>query len=64
MNKTENRNDFGTYITLQQAASEINAGTATARKVADESGAVVHIGKCYRINREIFLDYVHSKLAQ
>lgn len=64
MTKEETKNNHGTYINLKQAAGEINASISTTRKLADKAGAVVHIGRCYRINREMFLEYVNSQLAQ
>lgn len=61
MKKKEVQNILGTFITLNQAAGEINASISTTRKIANKSGAVIHIGRCYRINREVFLNYVNSQ---
>ncbi|MGN0323617.1 MAG: DUF6462 family protein [Oliverpabstia sp.] len=35
---------------LEQACMRYGLGKSTMRKVADEAGAVVRIGKCYLVN--------------
>ena len=61
MGKNETKNALGTYIDIKQAAGEINTGIATDRKYAEKAGAVVRIGRCYRINRKVFLDFVKTQ---
>ena len=61
MNRTTALNPTGDFITVKQAAFLANIGIATARKYAEKANAVVHIGRCCRIDRKKFLEYI-SKL--
>ncbi|MDE7433197.1 MAG: helix-turn-helix domain-containing protein [Lachnospiraceae bacterium] len=61
MNLAKNRNKAGVLITLAQACQESNLGSNTVRRLAEESGAVRKIGKCYRINRVVFFDYIEQE---
>lgn len=45
---------------LEQACLRYGLGRNTMRKVADEAGAVVRIGKCYLINYSKVDDYMDS----
>jgi hypothetical protein len=58
MNKLKAVNPTGDFITATQAAESANIGIATAKKYAEEAKAVVHIGRCYRIDRKKFLEYL------
>lgn len=60
MNLAKNRNQDGELITLQQACAESNLGSSTVRRLADEAGAVRKIGKCYRIKKSVFFDYIET----
>ena len=60
MNKSESNNLHGELITLRQACESVNLGANTVRNLAAESGAVRKIGKSYRINRKIFLNYIEK----
>lgn len=60
MNKLENQNMNGTFLSVKQIAYDMNIGESTARRIAKESGAGVYIGRCYRIDREKFLNSLKS----
>ena len=55
MNKMKNRNYNGELVTYQQIAELSNLGLNTVMRLARESGALVKIGKIFRVNRKIFL---------
>lgn len=61
MNKIKADNVCGTYLKVRQIADECNIGEATVRKIAAEAGAVRRIGRCYRINKEKFLDFIENR---
>ena len=58
------KKDNGYTISLDQLAEQLNVGKATARKIAEESGSVVRIGRCYRVLREQALDYVSREYGR
>lgn len=60
MNKPTNRNTTGRLLTVQQAAEASNLGLATTRRIAEESGSIRRIGRCVRINSEIFFDFIEK----
>ena len=60
MNKTSNRNLNGKLLTVQQMAEVANLGVATTRRIAEESGSIRKIGRCVRVNCELFLDYIET----
>lgn len=60
MNKIEKNNSLGDLVTLNQMCEATNLGSSTVRRLASEAAAVRKIGKSYRINRRIFLDYVEK----
>lgn len=60
MNALKNCNQYGELITLPQTCEESNLGMATVRRIAEEAGAVRRIGRCYRINRKIFFDFIEQ----
>ena len=50
MNKGERTNPEIKSGKLEQACMRYRLGKNTMRKVADEAGAVIRIGKCYLVN--------------
>lgn len=60
MYKKELGNAQGELVTVNQMAEISNLGVSTIRKVAEEANAVRRIGRCYRINKRVFLDYVEQ----
>ena len=63
MYKKELGNAQGELVTVNQMAEISNLGVSTIRKVAEEANAVRRIGRCYRINKRVFLDYVEQIYA-
>ena len=64
MNALKNRNENGELITVTQAAECINSGTNTVRKLAEKAGAVRRIGRNYRINKKILLEYIEVTCSE
>ena len=62
MYKKETGSIQGDLVTLNQMCEVTNLGSSTVRRLASEAAAVRKIGKSYRINRRIFLDYVEKNL--
>ena len=60
MNKLANKNEEAVFITIEAASHLTNLGRNTVRRLAQESNAARKIGKSFRINRKVFLDYVDS----
>lgn len=60
MNKPKNRNLNGELLTLPQACERTNLGSATIRRLADECGASIKIGKSYRVRMDKLLSYIYS----
>ena len=58
MNALKNRDFNGVLITLQQTCELSNLGATLVRKLAEEAGAVRKIGRCYRIHKTTFFDYI------
>lgn len=58
MNLLQSKNQYGELITLDQACELANLGRTKIRQLADEAGAVVKIGKSYRIKRKVLFDYI------
>jgi excisionase family DNA binding protein len=50
----------GDLITDSQACELTNLGRTTVRKLAEEAGAVRKIGRCYRIKKNAFFDYIEN----
>ena len=50
-------------LTIEQTCELANLGQTKVRELADESGAVRKIGKSYRINRNVFFDYIEREYA-
>lgn len=63
MNALKNRNENGELLTLKQVCELSNLGSSTVRRIAEKSNSVRKIGKCYRINRKTFLDYVEHEYS-
>lgn len=64
MKKLQFNDAGGELITLYQACEAANLGTATVRRLAEESKAVRRIGRSYRINRKIFFDYIENAYSE
>lgn len=58
------RDENGDLVTLSQRARIINSGENTVRHLAGEAGAVRRIGKSYKINRRIFLEYIETVCSE
>lgn len=52
--------DEAIFITLESACKLTNLGRTTIRRLAEECKAARKVGKCYRINKEILLNYIDS----
>ena len=63
MNARKNRNESGKLITVEQCCQESNLGINTVRRLAREAGAERKIGRCYRIEKNIFFDYIEREFA-
>ncbi len=64
MNLAKNRNQNGVLITLTQACQDSNLGATAVREIARKSGAARKIGRSYRINKDIFFDYIEKEYAE
>lgn len=60
MYKREVGNTQGELLTVAQMAEVSNLGVTTVRKVAEEAQAIRRIGRCYRINKGVFLNYIEQ----
>jgi hypothetical protein len=60
----EHLNLYGKYITYKQLCTLTNLGMSSARKLANESGAVVHIGRSARINIEKVFNHIEGVSAE
>ena len=47
-------------VTVEQMAETSNLGVSTVRRIAEEAQAVRRIGRIYRINRRVFLNYIEQ----
>lgn len=63
MNFSRTSNLQGELITLDQACALTNLGQTKIRQLAAEAGAVVKIGKSYRIKRQLFLRYIEKTFS-
>ena len=63
MNKSINRSIAGKLLTVDQVCQLSNLGRTAVRRIATESGAVRKIGGSYRVDREIFFNYI-DKICQ
>ena len=53
-------NSSGEIVTLEQACGRTNLGLSTVRKLADECGASLKIGRAYRIDIQKLIDYIRT----
>lgn len=60
MNKLTNPSEDAVFITIDAACHLTNLGKNTVRRLAHEANAARKIGKSFRINREVLLDYIDS----
>ena len=60
MNKLEHKNKDGELLTINQVCELSNLGVSTVRIIADEAGAVRKIGRCYRIKKDRFFEYIET----
>lgn len=64
MQKGQYRDFSGELVTVTQMAEAINSGTSTVRRLAEEAGAVRRIGRSYRINKKVFLEYIEAVCSE
>lgn len=64
MKALKNRNVDGELLTISQAAECANLGTRTVRRIAEDSGALRKIGKCIRVDKEVFFDYIRQVYSE
>lgn len=64
MNATKYKDSGGELLTVEQTQALSNLGMHTVKKLAADAGAVRRIGKCYRINRRLFFDYIEKVYAE
>lgn len=64
MQKGQYRDFSGELVTVTQMAEAINSGTSTVRRLAAEAGAVRRIGRSYRINKKVFLEYIEAVCSE
>lgn len=64
MQKGQYRDFNGELLTIPQMAECINSGTSTVRRLAKEAGAVRRIGRSYRINKKILLEYIEVTCSE
>lgn len=63
MNALKNRSYDGVLLTVEQTSYLSNLGETMVRKLAEEAGAVRKIGRCYRIHKATFFDYIEKLYA-
>lgn len=64
MNALKNKNDDGKLLTIPQVAESSNLGTRTVRRIAEESGALRKIGRCIRVDRKKFFEYIEQMYSE
>ena len=60
LDKLLNPNDDAVFITIDAASRLTNLGRNTVRRLAHESKAARKIGKSFRINKQVLLEYIDS----
>jgi len=50
-----------TLWTLDETASKSNICRLTARKIAQEAGAIVKIGRSVKVIPNVYMDYIRQK---
>ncbi len=63
MNARIANNMLGNLITVQQTCELSNLGRTTVLRLAKESGSMRKIGRCVRIEREEFFNYIKREYA-
>lgn len=61
MKERVNRNLDGKFVDTKQACLLLNLGRHTIRRLADECGAGIKVGRAYRIDSEKLIDYVQQQ---
>jgi hypothetical protein len=51
---------YGRYITLKQLCDATSLGLSSARKLAQDSGAVRHIGRSVRVETETVFNFIEE----
>lgn len=54
----------GELLTVEQTCELSNLGKTTVRRIANEAGAVRKIGRCCRINKLVFFDYIEKEYTE
>lgn len=60
MKKRSEDSQEGVFLTIEGACTLTNLGRNTVRRLARECNAARKIGKSFRINRQILLDYIDT----
>ena len=60
MKARDNKNIEGKFVDRQQASQILNLGLVTVRKLAEEAGASIKIGRAYRIDIDKLIAYIES----
>lgn len=64
MNALKNKNIEGRLLTIPQVAEYSNLGIQTVRRIAEDSGALRKIGRCIRVDKKIFFDYIDQNYSE
>ena len=64
MNALKNLNADGKLLTISQAAECANLGTRTVRRIAEDSGALRKIGRCIRVDKDVFFEYIRQAYSE
>ncbi|HJG82694.1 MAG TPA: helix-turn-helix domain-containing protein [Lacrimispora saccharolytica] len=51
-------------MTISQAAECANLGTRTVRRIAEDSGALRKIGRCIRVDKDVFFEYIRQAYSE
>jgi len=61
MRASKKRNsDNAILLTLEQTCGLANLGETKVRELAKESGAERKVGRCFRIHKETFFNYIEA----
>lgn len=55
--------DNSILLTIEQTCNLANLGATKVRELAKESGAERKIGRCYRVHKATFFDYIEKLYA-
>ena len=64
MKALKNKNKNGELLTINQIAELANLGVVKCREIAKNAGAERKIGRCYRVNKQIFFDYIEREYSK